>query len=153
MRYIGKQEERFLNRLDSTTLPEFVFLNEQGDTLSVTSERTTIVLFWSTWSSRSLNELYDLYNWHDDHSHYDVIAAYVKDSAEFAEAHNRQDKVRFRMVDGTPVYQDLRIPGVPTAIVFNSGNEPVMTQVGSESVPVWHSLSPRQELQETKKTE
>ena len=138
--YVGKQEQRFLGRLDDSDPSAFRFVTLQGDTLAIPSDRNTILLFWATWSERSLEELYDLYSWHDRHPEYEVVAAFVKDAAEFAEAHYRPERPRFHMVNGTGVYQDLRAPGVPTAIIFGPGHQVMHTQSGSGPRPVWHEM-------------
>ncbi len=146
-RYVSKQEERFLDRLEQTPVEEFIFLTSEGDSLQIQPERTTIILFWATWAERSLGSLYDLYQWHDNYPQYDVIAAFVKDAPEFARAHDRDGQDRFRMLDGTTAYQDLRVPGVPTTLVLNARGEVSMTGVGAQNIPVWHELSTRKQLQ------
>ncbi len=145
--YLGKQEQRFLGRLDGTMLQEFVFHDAEGDTVQVRPERTTVMLFWATWSERSLDSLYDLYKWHDNYPQYEIIAAYVKDAPEFARAHDRAEQENHRLLDGTPAYQDLRVPGVPTAIIFDESGTVRSTEIGARAVPAWHELSTRGELQ------
>ncbi len=146
-RYVSKQEHRFIDRLEETPLSSFVFLNPEGDTLRFEPGQTTVILFWATWSGRSLGSLYDLYNWHDSYPQFRVISAYVKDAPEFAKAHDRPYKDRFVLVDGTQAYQDLRVPGVPTAIVLDEEGAVRSTDVGTQTVPVWHELSTREQLQ------
>ncbi len=153
LRYSQRQEQRFLDRLDNKSLSELVFMDQQGDTLYVNPDQTTVLLFWATWSDRSLEELYDLYNWHDRHPHIEVISAFVKDAEEFAKAHDRENKNSYRLVNGTPAYQDLRVPGVPTAVVFDSGGKVKKVQSGSQTVPIWHEVSTRQELQHQREQE
>ncbi len=150
-RYVGKQEQRFLDRLEHSSPGELVFTDTQGDTIRIEPDRIVIVLFWSTWSDRSLGVLYDLYRWHDQHPQFEVISAYVKDAADFARVHDRQDVQRFTLLDGTGAYQDLRVPGVPAAIIFGSGGDVLYTQVGTKPVAVWHELSSRQQLHYTRK--
>lgn len=153
LRYTQRQEQRFLDHLENESLSNLVFLDQQGDTLNVSPGQTTVLLFWATWSDRSLEELYNLYNWHDLHPHVAVISAYVKDAPEFAMAHDRDNMNNYQLLDGTPAYQDLRVPGVPSAVVFDTDGEVKMVQSGSQTVPVWHELSTRQELQHRREHE
>lgn len=139
--YIGKQEERFLNRLEDQRLRDLTFLTMEGDSLQVIRDRTTILLFWSTWSDRSLEALDDLYNWHDNNPGFEVVASYVKDSDDFAAAYDRVEQKQFIMVNGTPAYQNLRVPGIPTAIVFDSLGDIHAVEIGARDVPVWHALT------------
>ncbi len=140
-RFIGTQEKRFLERLDISNPSKFFFTAVEGDTLHMTPGRPVILLFWATWSERSLDELYDLFSWHRDHPNYTVIAAYVKDSPEFAMIHNRPDLMNFFMADGTGIYQDLRVPGIPTVIVFGPNLEIITTQIGTGTEPAWRGLA------------
>ena len=144
--YIGKQEQRFLNRLDQRSLNELVFTNDRGDTLQIVPERTVVILFWSTWSERSLDMLEDLYRWHDEYPQFKVVSAYVKDAAEFASVHDRPGADHFTLVNGTGAYQELRVPGVPSAIIFSAESDILHTQVGTKEQPVWHELSSRYTL-------
>ncbi|MDG5766130.1 hypothetical protein QA596_01540 [Balneolales bacterium ANBcel1] len=145
-RYVDRQEQRFMDRMEQTPASELHFLTMDGDTLQLDPERTTVILFWATWSGRSLESLYELYQWHDSYPQFEVIAAFVKDAPEFALAHNRESKERFMLVNGTPAYQDLRVPGVPSAIILDSQGRVVATEVGSSSVPIWQKLSTRDQL-------
>ena len=138
--YLGKQEQRFLDRLDDTSFQEFVFKNTEGDTVQIHPEETTVLLFWATWSDRSLDALYDLYRWHEENPGYAVIAAYVKDAPEFAREHDREGRDRYRLLDGTPVYQDLRIPGVPTTIIVDEQGMVTGTEIGTSNHPIWQTL-------------
>ena len=138
--YVGKQEQRFLGRLDNSDPSGFRFVSLQGDTLALAPDRNVVLLFWATWSDRSVEELDDLYGWHAEHPEYEVVAAFVKDAAEFAEEHERPGRPGFHIADGTGVYQDLRVPGVPTAIIFGPGHRVTHTQAGSGSRPAWREM-------------
>lgn len=145
--YIDRQEQRFYDRLDETPFSEFVFRNTEGDTVKVATDRTTVLLFWATWSERSLDMLYDLYSWHDSYPQYEVIVAYVKDAPELAMAHDRENHERYNLLDGTPAYQDLRVPGVPATIIFDEQGMVRTVEVGAQTVPAWYNLSTRDQLQ------
>ncbi len=149
IRYIGKQEERFLDRLEGQKLADLTFLSADGDTLQMNRDQTTVLLFWSTWSDRSLDALYDLYSWHDKYPYVEVVSAYVKDSDEFASVYDQEEKQQFILVNGTPAYQNLRVPGIPTAIIFDSHGEIHAVEIGYRDVPVWHTLSPGELPSET----
>ncbi len=138
--YVSRQEQRFLDRLDRSDPAEFAFVGLDGDTIRIPPDRHTVVLFWATWSDRSMEELNDLSDWWQDHPDFKVIAAFVKDAAEYARAHQRPGDEGFQIADGTEVYQDLRVPGVPSAILFAPDLEVAATQVGSagsEQEPAW----------------
>lgn len=140
--HIGKREDRFLGRLENYPAGKFEFITAQGDTIRTSGERTTVILFWSTWSDRSIRELANLNEWVQENPDFEVIAAYVKDAPEYALEYDRERSSLFLLADGTGVYQDLRIPGIPAVIVLSPENEVLITQIGSMDEPVWHQLSP-----------
>ena len=153
--YLTRQEQRYRDLLEGQTIEDLVFLevemapeagrgaqngpkNEARDTLAFQPGPKTVVLFWASWSDRSISELENLIRWHGMFSHYRVIAAVVKDGPEFSELWPASDSGSFYLVDGTPAYQDLRVPGVPSTILFGSDGHMNRTAVGSQSEPLWH---------------
>ncbi|MEX0681081.1 MAG: hypothetical protein WD097_06830 [Balneolales bacterium] len=144
--YIGKQEKRFIDRLEGTLLREFTFTNGVGDTVQVQTDRTTVLLFWATWSERSLEAVDNLYTWHDANPDIYVISAYVKDAYELAEVYNRPGQDQFQLLNATGAYQDLRVPGVPTVIIFDMNGKVMTTEIGYREIPLWHTLTTRQML-------
>lgn len=150
--YPGKQERRYRERLQSYPPERFVFLDIHGDTLKIASGRPVIVFFWAGWSDRSVSQLNDLLVWHKQNPGPQVVAAWVKDDPEMladqgvlpggALSENPDTRGgRFEFVDGTRPYQDLRVPGVPTSLLFDDKGRLMATAVGFRATPVWHQMS------------
>ncbi len=86
-----------------------------------------IVLFWSSWSERSaeiMNE-FDIFAANEG---YQVVGAVVKDAAETAEILIPNHD--FIYIDGTKLYNDLKVPGIPSYFVLDERGEFVESFVG-----------------------
>ena len=92
------------------------------------SKKNTVLVFWSSWSEKSDQLLEEI----DDVSRYDesfnVVAALVKDATDSAEeAFLKHD---FIYIDGTILFNELRVPGIPSYILLDINGNLVSTHVG-----------------------
>src|SRR5690606_11641052 len=97
------------------------------DSLQIQEFRGKIVVldFWATWSGKSqitLAELDSLRRQYPDDV--EVVAAAVKDATQEAAEWSRSSGYAFHFVDGTVHYQDLRLVGVPSRILFDREGDP-----------------------------
>jgi hypothetical protein len=100
-----------------------------GDSLRLAelSGKRVIVLFWSSWSERSaeiMNE-FDIFSANDQ---YEVVGAVVKDAAESAELLIPNHD--FLYIDGTKLFNDLKVPGIPSYFVLDERGDFIESFVG-----------------------
>ena len=127
----NEQEENFrTNTLNYETLltDPHPFLNN-GDSLRLAelSGKRVIVLFWSSWSERSaeiMNE-FDIFSSNDV---YEVVAAAVKDATETAEVLIPNHD--FLYIDGIKLFNDLKVPGIPSYFVLDTRGNFIESFVG-----------------------
>ncbi len=103
-----------INEADSIRLGDF-------------SGKRSIVLFWASWSEKSeaiMQEL-DIYSGNEN---YEVIAALVMDATETAEA--LLPNHEFTYIDGTRLFNDLKVPGIPSYFLLDENGNLVSTEVG-----------------------
>ena len=115
-----KQEENFrTNITEYTTLLTDAhpsIYSSDSLRLSAFYGKKVIVLFWASWSELSADIMNELDLLADDKS-FAVIAAVVKDATETVELvipnHN------FIYVDGTKLFNHLKVPGIPSYFVLD----------------------------------
>ncbi len=92
--------------------------------------RPLIIHFFSTWSGRSLEINSFLEEFTSEHPELRVIAATVRDSDEHIESYIMEHNFNFHFVEGTEFYQSMKVPGMPTQIMFNSDGTLFSSHVG-----------------------
>ncbi len=117
--------QRWLQNLDGTDSLQ----------LSGYQGREVILVFWASWSEKSLDvlEMLDSIKTVRGDSLM-VVAAAVKDNGAEARAYITSTNHPFIYVDGTIHYLDLRLPGVPSAILFNRNSKPTKILVGESQL-------------------
>lgn len=110
---------------------------DQTDSLQIQqfAGKEVLLTFWSTWSESSTDLLFQLKDLQA--SRQDsliIIAAAVKDNGQEARYFISTTHLPFHFVDGTVHYLDLRIVGVPSAILFNESSKPVQILVGEKQL-------------------
>lgn len=135
-RYIENQQNIFretvVARQDSLATVGFPRLFED-DTLRIDSISSRFVLldFWATWSDRSSRYHRDLQPVLAARGDtLTVIAAMVKDSGEKARQYREEHGYPFEYVDGTELYNELNVPGLPAQILFDPQKKVLATFVG-----------------------
>lgn len=120
-----KQNTRSYEQLLTETHP---LINEPDSLrLGELNGSKTIVLFWASWSEKSeqiMNEL-DVFASSDE---FEVVGALVKDATETAEIIlPRHD---FKYIDGTKLFNQLKVPGIPSYFLLDEYGEVQFAQVG-----------------------
>lgn len=136
--FMGSQEERFLQRVgDGTEHLEqeyTLFFDEVSLTpAELTGEGPVLILFWASWSARSL-EAQEYLIGLVEQSGLDitVISAAVKDDADYIRETigTVPEDFPFVIVDGTEHYNDVRLPGLPSIIAWNTDGSLFGAQLG-----------------------
>lgn len=115
---------------------EFAATEAAGDSLSASEFQGSMVLinFWSPWARRSITAHEHIHHiMGDSDKNLEVIALKVKDSDENVLEYIRETNYSYRYADGTDVYQELNVPGVPAFILFDEDGTLLHVQVGYSS--------------------
>lgn len=135
IRYVSNQQETFKENLAETELSEHYFMEyASDDSLSIAqfSGEPVVIHFWSTWSGKSLEINEMLREFKSDNEELVVIAAAARDGEELILEYMEEHSLPFYFVNGTDIYLDLLVPGLPSQIMINRNGEVVDTQVGAD---------------------
>ena len=103
-----------------------------GDSLRLAElvGKRVIVLFWSSWSDRSaeIMQEFDIFAANDG---YEVVGAVVKDATVTAEVLIPNHE--FIFIDGTRLYNELKVPGIPSYFVLDERGDFIESFVGYRS--------------------
>ncbi|MEX2602117.1 MAG: TlpA disulfide reductase family protein [Balneolaceae bacterium] len=135
--YQKKQAETFRENLSAVDFQELGFQTMTGrDSLMVSSflGRPVVIDFWSSWSGRSRNVHKLLIEISENHPELAILSAVVKDGKDEAEAYIDSDEFPFHFVQGTSLYNDLQVPGIPSQIFIDRSGRLVDIQIGEDSV-------------------
>lgn len=116
LEYPGLLEERF----PSVTSPDSIALQDFKG-------KKVIVVFWASWSGKSaaiMNELDSLYSGGE----YEIVGALVKDARETAEPMLPEHD--FVYIDGTKLFNYLKVPGIPSYFVLDDSGKVRDVKVG-----------------------
>lgn len=117
---------------DGTVLAETDFqgLGWDGEmNLKDLSAEKKMIIFWAPWSERAV-ELAGLLDDELQNTPVAVISAVVRDTPEAVQNLGLLTGNNVRHVEGTQVYNDLRIPGIPAIFVFDSENRMIHYKIG-----------------------
>lgn len=136
LRYASNQKETFREEIENAELSSWnLYHYESGDSLSITdfSGSPVIIHFWSTWSGLSLELNKEMQQLKLDSPELIVVAAAARDAKEMVEEHISSVNNDFVYLDGTPLYQDLMVPGLPSQLFVNREGKIVDQNVGKDS--------------------
>lgn len=124
--YASKQQQTFRQEISEADLSKWTMYNyASGDSLTVDQFRGSpvVIHFWSTWSDMSmdLNEI--LSRLKSEQPDIVVIAASSRDGDEQVIEYMRDHSHDFVYVNGTDLYQGLKVPGVPSQIFVGRDGE------------------------------
>lgn len=94
------------------------------------NKRPVIIHFWSTWSGRSLEVIHFLEEYSTEYPELMIIAAAVRDSDEHIQSFISEHNFDFHFVEGTEFYQSMKVPGMPTQILFDNEGTLFSSHVG-----------------------
>lgn len=109
------QSHPYVGKSDSLTLGEL-------------TGSPTVVFFWASWSDKSTEIMQEFDEFKSNHPDISIVAAVVKDATEEVESvlpeHN------FIYIDGTILFNTIRVPGIPSYLLLDDEGSLVSTHVG-----------------------
>lgn len=135
LNYASNRQETFREEIEETDLSNWkLYHYESGDSLSISQfEGSPVIIhFWSTWSdlAMELNSVMD--NLKNEYPDLVVVAAASRDAPELVEQHIAGTNYHFTYLDGTPLYQELMVPGLPSQLFVNRAGKIVDQNVGKD---------------------
>lgn len=134
----GFREDIERIRLDTLSFQSYT----EVDSVQLTSltGRPVLIHFWSTWSGKSqlMNE--QIHSYQSDHPKLQILAAVVKDGEEQVNRYIRENRYDFNYVDGTPLFQELLVPGVPSQILIDKTGRLFSVHVGNNDKTLFEEL-------------
>lgn len=120
LRYQETRNERYFQSIaenDSLVTQEFRLLTQEGITrIEDYTGDYLVLVFWSSWSNMSTLMLDELFTLQDQRNNLKVIAALVKDATETVDFETLHEGLIY--VDGADMYNQLKVPGVPSYVLF-----------------------------------
>ncbi|WP_069133029.1 TlpA family protein disulfide reductase [Rhodohalobacter halophilus] len=136
IRYTQNQARDFRQAVSDVPLDTLSFQTYQyeAETIRLSDFRDSpvIIQFWSTWSGKSLAVNSFLEDYIRDHPDLIVLAAAIRDDETLINNHINSEKRGFIYVEGTPFFQELLVPGVPSQILIGPDGKLFDTQVGDD---------------------
>lgn len=128
----NKQQERFkTNLIESDSLTtKYMRIIGKADSIRISDlkGKRSVVVFWASWSEKSELMLVEIEKAQFESDSLQVVAALVKDAEESLP--EEKTYPTFIYTDGTEIFNDLKVPGYPSYIVFNEQSEVINSQVG-----------------------
>lgn len=136
LRYSQKQVADFEDNIAAVQLDTLAFRSFTAiDSLHLKDKtmKPVVIQFWSTWSGKSLavNEFLDEFTIANPELF--VIAAAVRDGEEQILEYINSHPYNFAYVEGTPFFQTIYVPGIPSQILINREGKVFATQVGDDT--------------------
>lgn len=134
--YLNRQQEEVRENVADLEPEEMVFerLTEEGEiSAGQFSGRPVVIHFWATWSGRSEVVGEQIEKVQKSHPDLIVIAASVRDHPDLTLEWARSHQNSFHWVEGTRIYQDLQIPGVPSQLLIHRTGEIATLHVGDDA--------------------
>lgn len=127
-----QQQERFTEftlAYDSLLTKNHPFIN-QNDSLRLgdLSGSQILLVFWSSWSDKSANLLNEIDILSQNRPNLEVVAALVKDATDSAEEALLEHD--FLYIDGTILFNEIRVPGIPSYVLLDENGNLISTHVG-----------------------
>lgn len=126
-----KQESNFKKYIseNENLLTEQHLIIAEDDSVSLSSLQgeNVVLVFWASWSEKSAEMMAELDEFASD-SDIRVVAATVKDATEtVVDVLPDHD---FLFIDGAKLFNDLKVPGIPSYILFDPEGKVVDVTVG-----------------------
>lgn len=119
--YKTTQKERFQKAIvehDSLmSKPRLVINTSDSIRFNQLTGKDFVVVFWATWSEKSDLMMQEIYTLQDQIDSLIVISALVLDAHETIDQNQLNDS--FIHIDGASLYNELKVPGIPSYILFS----------------------------------
>ena len=141
--YADNQSEMFKESLDHADMEnrKLAYINE-SDSLRIGDLQgdPVVIHFWATWSGKAKNMHSTLSGIAGKTPDLKVVAASVKDGDELIKEYISKTDYPFIYVDGTDLFQDLQVPGVPSQIILKRDGTVSDMQVGEGAVELSNKI-------------
>lgn len=126
LRFMGNQPERLAERMgDGTELLETefdIFFSDETLIPLHLADQPIVALFWASWSARSTRARDALMRKIEQMEEAPVVLILaVKDDESYIQDYFPEPIQSMYILNGTEYYQDQRIPGLPSLVVFRPG--------------------------------
>ncbi|MFO7848121.1 MAG: hypothetical protein R6V27_16265 [Balneolaceae bacterium] len=143
LRYVSNRQETFREETKNATLSDWTMYHfASGD--SVTVDRyegsPVVVHFWSTWSDLSMDINQLLNEVKQENPQLVVVAAAARDADELVIEYMNNHNYDFEYINGTPLYQDLMVPGIPAQLFVNERGVIEGQNVGKDAEAIRNEL-------------
>lgn len=135
LNYASNQRETFREEVGDTNLSDWnLYDYASGDSLSISQfEGSPVIIhFWSTWSDLSMELNSVMAQLKEESPELIIVAAASRDATNLVEEHIQTTSYDFTYLDGTPLYQDLMVPGLPSQLFVNRRGDIVDEHVGKD---------------------
>jgi len=135
LNYASNQRETFREEVTETDLSNWEFYHYVSDdsvSVSQFEGSPVVVHFWSTWSDLSLELNSLMRDLKADYPELIIIAAASRDAPRLVEQHIAGTDFDFYYLDGTELYQELMVPGLPSQLFINRNGVIVDQHVGKD---------------------
>ena len=127
----AKQEANFRNNVSEfeTLMTDMhpVLASEDSLNFNELAGKKVVLVFWASWSEKSAQILEEL-DQVAERDDVQIVGATVKDATETAEevlpAHD------FIFIDAAKLFNDLKVPGIPSYILFDEEGNPIDVTIG-----------------------
>lgn len=138
-RYSQQQEADFKENISAIRVDTLSFRSfSEADSLFLSGvpEQPIIIHFWSTWSDKSKDVNNFLKGYYNNNENLLVVAAAVRDSDEKIRQYINQNDYPFYFVEGTGLFQELMVPGMPSQIFINTQKELSDSHIGNDTLEI-----------------
>lgn len=133
--YVSNQQETFREEIENTELSEwnmYHFASDDSISIGQFKGSPVIIHFWSTWSEMSMEINEELHQIEQNTDDIVVIAAAARDGDELVKEYMSSVPYNFVFVNGTTLYQEMMVPGLPSQLYVNRDGEIVDHLVGDD---------------------
>jgi thiol-disulfide isomerase/thioredoxin len=95
------------------------------------NDKPLLVVFWASWSDKSANMMSELAELSRNYNQLNIVAALVKDATD--SAMSEIPNYPFIYIDGTVLFNELRVPGIPSYFILDENGNLINTNVGYSS--------------------
>lgn len=137
-----KQRTRFNENIATSdslrTIPLRILSSSDSTTISAQRGSKTLLVFWASWSDKSTSMLNEIQTYTLENDSLVVLAGLVKDAEESLP--DVPEYPGFTYLDGTHLFNHLKVPGFPSYILFDENSNVITSQIGYEKGVGYDSL-------------
>ena len=137
-----KQRTRFNENIATSdsllSLPLRTLSSGDSTTIAAQKGSKSLLVFWASWSDKSVSMLNEIQKYTLENDSLVVLAGLVKDAEESLP--DVPEYPEFIYVDGTHLFNHLKVPGFPSYILFDEESQVLTSKIGYEKGVGYDSL-------------